>query len=180
MIDLRPTASALPPDESDHWRIEQETFIPLIDAETDKCVEFLRDKTWAERHLWFSNAIEESLAAVAKLSEMAKELEVGEGDTVRRMVDAAFLDLHAAIGFIIEGLGETIPPTKEAAAVFMLSASDEHRMAARREFGGTGDPLRCNLYEPGSVMMAFINLSLASRPGLSWYWQRVSQGGAAS
>ncbi len=85
--------------------------------------------------------------------------------------------MHIKIGQLLDALGATKPADKHAAALFVLSASREHRMALSKWMpGGTSSPPEENkLFEPGNALMVFKNLSLGARPGLSECWREYGQ-----
>ena len=111
-------STSLPPEDDDYWKIKQETFIPLIDADVDICVEFLADKTWEQRHRWFNNAICESLENLAKVTTVfqtrAVELDGDADDDIGCFRDGAIAEMDMQIGRILDGVGETTPPVRYA------------------------------------------------------------------
>jgi len=81
--------------------------------------------------------------------------------------------LHVKIGHLLDAWGATEPADRHAAALFVLSASPAHRNTLSQWMpdGSTSPPQENELFEPGSPLMTFKNMSLALRPGLSECWR---------
>ena len=78
-------------------------------------------------------------------------------------------------GQVLDIWGLEAPPDEDAARVFALSGSPEHRDAAR-VFCGTSQDAVDRLFEPGSGFMVFKRMSKVSRPGLNELWRRHIKG----
>ncbi len=160
--------------------IEQETCIPLIDADPEKLAIFLRPMSWEKRRVFFDSIVSGSLANSVKVAEA---LAGGKGKVQEREVmEAAHLGIHQAIGQIIEYLGDEKPTCKDSAVVYLCSANPEHFLAARAYFNaaglrGAGSPPYWDqeVFSDGDPLMMFLRISILMRPGLCEYWRKFKE-----
>ena len=89
---------------------------------------------------------------------------------VTAYIDLVLLGMHMRICEVLDVWGLEAPPDEDAAQVFALSGSPEHRAAAR-VFCGSSQAALNRLFEPASGLMVFKNLSLCVRPGLNELWR---------
>ncbi len=117
-----------------------------------------------------------SIESIVKLLEHFEKEGQSESET-QAIMGSYMVGMHIKIGQLLDALGATKPADKHAAALFVLSASREHRTALSKWMpGGTSSPPEENkLFEPRSALMVFKNLSLAARPGLSECWREYGQ-----
>ena len=80
------------------------------------------------------------------------------------------IGIHDRITDVLDRWGESTPPDRHAAALFLLSLSPHHRMAGRKFF-----PVRTlpnNVEFEGYPALAIFNrASLVARPGLTIGWR---------
>ncbi len=136
--------------------------------------------TWEARKDYLTNMMRDSIENLMKQLQFFTE--GGQSESACRYVmDGCMVGLHVKIGQLLNAWGATEPADKHAAALFVLSASPEHRHALAKWMPGgfTSPPLETELFEPGQPLMVFKNMSLTLRPGLSECW-RGETGEAAS
>ncbi len=150
----------------------QETLLPLLDAPLDDLVTYLAPDSWEVRKKFLAGMMCGSIKGIVKLLEHFEKEGQSESET-QAIMGSYMVGMHIKIGQLLDALGATKPADKHAAALFVLSASREHRMALSKWMpGGTSSPPEENkLFEPGSPLMTFKNMSLALRPGLSECWR---------
>ncbi len=157
--------------------IEQETCIPLIDADPEKLAIFLRPMSWEKRRGFFDSIISGSLANTVKVAEV---LAGGKGNVQEsEVMQVAHLGIHQAIGQIIEYLGDEKPTCKDSAVVYLCSANPEHFLAARAYFNASGRRRAAQppyidqeVFPDGNPLVVFLRLSVLMRPGLCEYWRQ--------
>ena len=160
--------------------VPQDTFLPLLDAPLDDLATYLRPDTWEARKHYLSNMMMDSITNLTKQTEIFDKGGI-TGPELRWVTSGLLVALHVKIGQLLDAWGATEPADRHAAALFVLSASAEHRHALAKWMpGGTTSPPEENeLFGPKRGLMVFKNLSLALRPGLSECW-RTETGEAPS
>ena len=156
--------------------IPQDTFLPLLDAPLDDLATYLAGDSWEARKRYLNNMMGDSLANLMKQIEIFKKNGASESDN-RYVLDGCLVGLHVKIGQLLDAWGAPeVPPDRYAAALYVLSASPEHRHALAKFMpGGTTSPPEENeLFEDGTDLMIFKNISLAVRPGLSECWRETA------
>ena len=153
--------------------VEPNTCILLIDMEAEVIARRLADKPWSDRARFFNNVITESLENLTKHLDLIGP-KIGKRK-VDAYVDIVLIGIHGRICEVLDIWGLEAPPDKDAAQVFALSGSPEHREAAR-VFCGTSEAALNRLFEPGSGLMVFKNMSLCMRPGLNELWREHIKG----
>jgi hypothetical protein len=113
----------------------------------------------------------ESLENATKLLEFLEKDGQAKAEW-RSAMGSYMVGMHIKIGQLLDALGATEPANKHAAALFVLSASPEHRHALAKWMpkGTSSPPEENKLFEPGNALMVFKNLSLGTRPGLAECW----------
>ncbi len=154
--------------------IPQDTLLPLLDAPLDELAAYLAGRTWEARKNYLSNMMGDSITNLVKQMEIFEKGGIPKSETMA-MAEECMVGLHVKIGQLLDAWGVTKPADKHAAALFVLSASSEHRYALGGWMpGGTTSPPEENeLFEPGTPLMVFKNMSLACRPGLSECWRQT-------
>ncbi len=160
-------AGALPEDDDDI--IEPDSYIWLVDADPEVIARRLADKPWSHRARFFNNIITESLDNLGKTLELLEAK--GGKRAAEEYIDICLLGMHERICQVLDIWGLEAPPDKDAAQVFALSFSPEHRAAAR-VFCGSNQAALDSLFEPASGLMVFKNMSLCVRPGLNEVWRQ--------
>ena len=155
--------------EADDDIVEPDTCILLLDMDPEVIARRLADKPWSDRALFFNNVITESLDNLAKTVELLGA-KPGKADPLEYM-EIAVLAMHERICAVLDIWDVEVPPDKDAAQVFALSISPQHRMAANVFCGRRRGALDC-LFEPAPGLKVFKSMSLAMRPGLSELWRR--------
>ena len=157
--------------------IPQDTLLPLLDAPLDELAAYLADHTWEARKDYLDNMMGDSLNSLFKQIEIFERKGLSKSKSMY-VTDGCLVGLHIKIGQLLDAWGATKPADKHAAALFVLSASSEHRHALSEWMpGGTTSPPEENqLFEPGEGLMIFKNISLALRPGLSECWRQDQEG----
>jgi len=155
--------------EDDDDIVEPDTCILLIDMDPEVIARRLADKPWSDRALFFNNVITESLENLAKTIEILEAK--GEKKKTLEYMEIVVLAMHERICAVLDIWGLEAPPDEDAAQVFALSISPEHRMAASAFCGRSQDAVN-RLFKPATGLMVFKNMSLVMRPGLSELWRR--------
>ncbi len=151
--------------------IPQDTLLPLLDAPLDELATYLRPDSWEARKDYLSSMMRDSIENLMKQMVFFKEH--GQSQSACDYVmDNYLVGLHIRIGQLLNAWAATTPADKHAAALFVLSASPEHRTALRKWMpDGSSPPKENELFEPGHGLMVFKNISLVLRPGLSECWR---------
>lgn len=154
--------------------VPQDTLLPLLDAPVDDLATYLRPDSWEARKDYLSAMMRDSIMNLMKQLEIFDKHGTSELKC-RYVMDGCMVGLHVKIGQLLDAWGATEPADQHAAALFVLSASAEHRMALAKWMpGGTSSPPEENkLFEPGHGLMIFKNISYALRPGLSECWRET-------
>ncbi len=148
--------------------VEPDSCILLIDMDAEVIARRLADKPWSDRARFFNNVITESLENLQKHLDLIGP-KIGKRKTTA-YIDIVLIAMHGRICEVLNIWGLEVPPDKDAAQLFALSGSPEHREAAR-VFCGTSEAALNRLFEPATGLMIFKNLSLAARPGLNEQWR---------
>ncbi len=150
----------------------QDTLLPLLDAPLDELATYLRPDSWEARKNYLANMIGDSVRNLMKQIEIFHKHDTSDAQC-RYVIDGCMVGLHVKIGQLLNAWGATEPADRHAAVLFVLSASSEHRIALAEWMpdGCTSPPLESQLFEPGTALMAFKNMSLSTRPGLSECWR---------
>ena len=156
--------------------VPQDTLLPLLDAPLDDLATYLAPDSWEARKRYLNNMMGDSITNLMKQLEVFEKNGQSESEC-RYVLDGCLVGLHVKIGQLLDAWGAPeVPPDEHAAALYVLSASPEHRHALAKFMpGGTTSPPEENeLFESGTGLMIFKNISLAMRPGLSecWRWDR--------
>ncbi len=154
--------------EKDDDIVEPDTCILLLDMDPEIIARRLADKPWSDRVLFFNNVITESLDKLGKTVELF-DAKPGKMKPLEYM-EIATIGMHAQICDVLDIWGVDVPPDKDAAKLFALSISPEHRMAAS-VFCGRSQGAIDRLFEPATGLMVFKHMSELSRPGLSEVWR---------
>ena len=152
--------------------VPQDTFLPLLDAPLDDLATYLTPDSWEARKDYLANMMRDSIENPMKQLQFFKE--GGQSESACRYVmDGCMVGLHIKIGQLLNAWGATEPADKHAAALFVLSASSEHRVALGKWMpdGCTSPPREDGLFEPGHSLLVFNRMSRATRPGLSECWR---------
>ncbi len=160
-------AGALPEDDDDI--VEPDSYIWLVDADPEVIARRLADKPWSDRRRFFNNVIVESLENLTKHLDLIRP-KIGKRKTTA-YIDIVLIAMHGRICEVLNIWGLEAPPDEDAARIFALSGSPEHREAAR-VFCGTSEAALNRLFEPASGLMVFKNMSLVVRPGLNEVWRQ--------
>ena len=108
--------------------IPQETLLPLLDAPLDDLATYLAPDSWEKRKDYLAAMMCESLENMTKLIDLFKE--EGQSESEYQSIMGSYLvGFHIKIGQLLDAWGATAPADKHAAALFVLSASREHRSA---------------------------------------------------
>ncbi len=161
-------AGALPEDDDDI--VEPDSCILLIDMDAEVIARRLADKPWSDRRRFFNNVIVESLENLQKHLDLIGP-KIGKRKTTA-YIDIVLIAMHGRICEVLNIWGLEAPPDEDAARIFALSGSPEHRAAAR-VFCGTGQAALDRLFKPASGLMVFKNMSLVARPGLNELWRQT-------
>ena len=151
-----------------------DTLLPLLDAPLDDLATFLRPDSWEARGRYLGNMVHDSIMSLFKQLEMFEKDGLSKSKCLY-VSDGCLVGLHVKIGHLLDALGAPeVPPDRHAAALYVLSGKPEHRNALAKFMpGGTTSPPEENeLFESGSGLMIFKNISLAMRPGLSECWRQ--------
>ncbi len=152
--------------------VPQDTLLPLLDAPLDDLATYLTPDTWEARKDYLANMMKDSIENL--MTQLRIFTEGGQSESACRYVmDGCMVGLHVKIGQLLDAWGATEPADRHAAALFVLSASAEHRMALAKWMpdSTTSPPLEAMLFEPGHGLMTFNQMSRALRPGLSECWR---------
>ena len=168
------------PPEGDDDVIEP-TGIVLVDLPAKDIARDLADNSWADRARFFNNALVESLDTMGEAVEaLGKKKE--KPDT-KEFLDICMIAMHGRIGEVLDIWGPEAPPDKDAAQLFALSGSPEHRTAAYVFCGSSQDAVD-RLFKPANGLTVFKRMSELCRPGLNELWREHIKGkkreGAAS
>ena len=158
--------------------IPQDTLLPLLDAPLDELATYLRPDSWEARKDYLAGMMRDSIENLMMQLEMFKKRGQPESEC-RYVMDGCMVGLHVKIGQLLDAWGAPeVPSDKHAAALYVLSARAEHRMALAKWMpdGCTSPPEENELFEPGDSLMIFKNISLAMRPGLSECWRLDQKG----
>ena len=152
--------------------VPQDTLLPLLDAPLEDLATYLRPDSWEDRKHYLSSMMQDSIMNLMKQLEIFDKHGSSESDC-RYVMDGCMVGLHVKIGQLLDAWGATEPANEHAAALFVLSAKAEHRMALAEWMpGGTSSPPEENkLFEPGDGLMIFKNISYALRPALAECWR---------
>ncbi len=172
MTEVIPTDAKATKEAMADKTIPQETFLPLLDAPVDELATYLRTDSWEARKDYLGNMMGDSLDNLLKQIVFFKEKGLPKSEWMA-VTDCCLVGLHVKIGHLLDAWGATEPADRHAAALFVLSASPEHRNTLSKWMpdGNTSPPQENELFEPGSPLMTFKNMSLALRPGLSECWR---------
>ena len=147
---------------------ETDTGIALIDLDAKEIARELADNSWADRARFFNNALCEALETMGNAVEAVGKK--NEKSDHRAFLDCCMIAMHGRICEVLDIWGLDAPPDKDAARIFALSGSPEHRDAARA-FCGTSQNALDRLFEPATAFMVFKRMSEISRPGLNELWR---------
>ncbi len=152
-----------------------DTLLPLLDAPLDDLAAYLAPDSWEDRKNYLNNMLCDSLTNLGKQIDFFKEKGVPKSEYIA-CAECCLLGLHIKIGQLLDAWGATEPEDEHAAALFVLSAKSEHRhtLAAFMPRGTTSPPEENELFEAGTSLMLFKNMSIACRPGLSECWRELS------
>ena len=152
--------------------VPQDTFLPLLDAPLDDLATYLTPDTWEARKNYIASMMVDSITNLMKQLEIFTEHGQSE-PSCRYVLDGCMVGLHVKIGQLLNKWGATEPADRHAAALFVLSASPEHRHALAKWMpdGCTSPPMEDELFEPGHSLVVFNRMSRATRPGLSECWR---------
>ena len=156
--------------------VPQDTLLPLLDAPLDDLATYLAGDTWEARKDYLNNMMGDSLNNLFKQTEIFEQKGLPRSQW-GAIIDGCLVGLHVKIGQLLAAWSAPeVPPDKHAAVLYVLSASPEHRHALADWMpGGTTSPPEENeLFEPGSPLMIFKNMSLACRPGLAECWRETA------
>ena len=157
------------PDRPADEKIKLDTCIPLIDAEPKVIARRLRDRSWSDRRRFFDSILAESFTNLGKSLELF-EKKLSEAELLEYS-EVTLLGMHQQICATLDLWGEAIPPNEDAAVLYAVSLSPEHRRAARIFCGDSAAALD-RLFKWGSGLMVFKNASRITQPGLSEIWRR--------
>ncbi len=169
LVVVAGTEAGAPP-EGDDDVVEPDSCILLVDMEAEVIARRLADKPWSDRARFFNNVITESLDNLGKHLELIGP-KIGQRK-VTAYLDIVLIAMHGRICEVLDIWGLEAPPDADAAQVFALSGSPEHRAAAR-VFCGSSEAALNRLFEPASGLMVFKNMSLVARPGLNELWRQT-------
>ncbi len=152
--------------------IPQDTLLPLLDAPLDDLATYLAPDSWEARKSYLANMMHDSIQNLMKQLEVFEEHGTSKA-ACRYVMDGCMVGLHIKIGQLLNAWGATEPADRHAAALFVLSASSEHRVALAKWMpdGCTSPPMEDELFEPGHSLVVFNRMSRATRPGLSECWR---------
>ena len=152
--------------------VPQDTFLPLLDAPLDDLATYLTPDSWEARKNYIASMMVDSITNLMKQLEIFTEHGQSE-PACRYVLDGCMVGLHVKIGQLLNKWGATEPADRHAAALFVLSASPEHRHALAKWMpdGCTSPPMEDELFEPGHSLVVFNRMSRATRPGLSECWR---------
>ena len=156
--------------DADDDVIEPDSCILLIDMDAAVIARRLADKPWSDRARFFNKVLTESLENLGNHLDLIGP-KIGQ-KKVRAYIDIVLIAMHGRICEVLDIWGLEAPPDEDAARVFALSASPEHREAAR-VFCGTSQAALDRLFEPATGLMVFKNMSLMARPGLNELWRET-------
>lgn len=176
----------LPTRDDDDDVILVRTGITLIDADAAVMARRLAEKSWEDRTRFFNNIICESLERMTQMSEVLEEKV--DSDTFADQRDIfsewVFLGMCGRIAETINLLGgigpqdeprelevELRPSCELAAAIFDLSLSPKHRMAARvwAMSESKGRDWYFEAVAGYTPLIAFANLIRIFRPGTAYF-----------
>ena len=174
LAKFTPEAEAAAKEALAKKTIPQDTLLPLLDAPLDELAAYLANHSWEARKDYLSNMMGDSITNLVKQIAFFEQKGIPKTETMA-MFDDCMVGLHVKIGQLLDAWGATKPADKHAAVLFVLSASSEHRHTLSEWMpGGTTSPPEENeLFEPGTPLMVFKNMSLATRPGLAECWRET-------
>ncbi len=178
LAKFTPEAAAAAKEALAKKTIPQDTLLPLLDAPLDELAAYLADHSWEARKDYLNNMMGDSLRNLFKQVEFFEKKGLPRSEW-QAVTECCLVGLHVKIGQLLDAWGATEPADKHAAVLFVLSASSEHRHALARWMpnGTTSPPEEHRLFEPGSPLAVFKQLSLMMRPGLAECWrQKVGEG----
>ena len=154
--------------------IPQDTLLPLLDAPLDDLATYLARDSWEDRKNYLDRMMGASVTSLLAQTVFFKDKGLPKSEWFG-ITEMCLVALHVKIGQLLDAWGAPeVPPDEHAAALFVLSAKSEHRRAVAKWMpGGTTSPPEENkLFEAGTGLMIFKNISMALRPALSECWRQ--------
>ena len=169
-----PAADVAAADRIGNEVVERQTGIPIIDLDPEKIAVFFKVRSWARRRSYLESLIIDSLAAIEKIVEARDD-----GADNLEIFETLLLAIHERIGLVLNHLEADKPVCRDSAAIFLCSASPDHRSAARafcneRGWSEAFHPphMDSEMFPDGNPLVMALRMSAITRPGLSRHWRQ--------
>ena len=155
--------------------IPQDTLIPVLDAPAEVIARRLKDRSWEARTRFFNNIIVGSLEVAGKMLPVLEPSMSMDGPMSKDgLFTGIIVATHEKVANTLDLWPAPDPMTQDAAELYLVSMSPEHRALARRYFEDRRIGHLDQIKSPG--LYTFQRLSEAMHAGLTELWYRKEQG----
>ena len=169
-----PAADVAAADRIGREVVERQTGFPFVDFDPEKIAIFFKVRSWARRRSYLESMIVDSLAVIGKIADASDD-----GQDNLEVYETVLLAVHERIGLVLNHLEADKSVCRDSAAIFLCSASPDHRSAARSFCNEQGwssafhpPHIDGEMFPDGNPLVMALRMSAITRPGLSVHWRQ--------